>query len=635
MKYIILLLSLIVALPASAQLHPTNIASKTLVANTSNGLAAADLALSNSLAGASNALASANAGTSNAATAIASGFTNRLLSFASASAQMLQIYDDFAGPDGVVSTNLFISEQIPVGRRLHIRGPGGNDTGTNVYRLNNRLLFFGNNDSVVESVYIAHSANDQDGGPTNPIRYVAVRFDIQGSTIGQTTLAMVSGSGVVEAGPLVHFGYNPSFGTADVTFHASGFSGVSSYLTFSFSDLPVYGPRSNIVFAWSWEGTNLWCNFGGELRYTNSALLDDYNWGNKTILQAYELTADGKRNIAFRSVAASTVPARMTPMPLDFVAATNGAAVRLAVTGGQTNDALRVVGPILVGPEGSSVIGTITGTNNMLVFGENRAGFTNAASITGQAAQHALVTGGVMFESGPSVNSQAEFILFANGSSNLLLRALAAQTSPQLQLGNVGLLAGSVTFTNLSVLSGAAIAHTTTNAGSIVLRVDGPAGGTNDLIRTTSGGTNRFLVTHAGSVFSGSGFFYGTPTGLNNYIDFTSGSVITFGSYGAQYQMQGSTIGFVVGPGIVRWRPFGQEIRANNDSNMWATATNFSFSGIATVTNGLASARTNPWTISELPDGHFADWWSNRTAFYRSFRNGVSITNFLLNTTAP
>ncbi len=188
-------------------------------------------------------------------------------------------------------------------------------------------------------------------------------------------------------------------------------------------------------------------------------------------------------------------------------------------------------------------------------------------------------------------------------------------------------------FNVLFITNGGTVSHTATNAGSITFTVAGPAGGTNNLLVITSGSTNRLIVSQLGDLRTFSGI-YGTTQHTNTYIDLQTSSQITFASAGASYQMQGPTVGFINGPGIYRWRQFGPEIRAANDSNMWSTATNFQFSGRATATNGFASSRTNAPGTNELRiEGEFMDWMSNSIAFYRTFRSGTNTWTWSLGAT--
>lgn len=260
--------------------------------------------LQSQIAAASASATAANAATSNAFAAQLLALSNRVMNARQDALFPWNLYADFEGPDGAITTNAFRSENVAIGTPLHIRGPGGADLGTAVTRSRGGIIFSGTNSGVQESMYMALSAN-----VTNSLRHVAARFDIaEGTTINQTPLLMISSSGVVEAGRLVHFGYAPQFGTANVTFHTNGFNGLSNWISFDFLDLPLFGPQSNNVFSYTIDGTNLWANFNGVIRYTNSPRLDDWPWGTNIICQSFEPTGNTDRNVRWRAVAGTSVP---------------------------------------------------------------------------------------------------------------------------------------------------------------------------------------------------------------------------------------------------------------------------------------------------------------------------------------
>lgn len=547
--------------------------------------------------------------------------SNQLPAFVSDISGTLNLYDDFSGTNGPVTTNQFISEPIPVGRRLHIRGPGGADTGTNVARLNNRLVFTGTDINNNESVYIAHQIAGIEGqyaGASNQIRYAVIRFDLDdGATLGQTPLLMISSSGVVEEGRLIHFGYNPTTGTADVTFHTNGFNGVSNYLSFSWTGVPGFGPSSNLVFAWSIDGTNLWANFGGDIRYTNSPLLDDFQWGDKTIVQSFEFTTNATRRLLFRSVAASTQPVRMTELPRNFVASTNSSAVGLTLSGNTTNaHGARFIGSGSNSIESITLLTatnvTITGNGVLALDGDRITGtYTNAGTNVGGVYTNPILAG--------IITNSAGAIIQGSGSN-----AILAVTSLGVTNAAVGgaLTAGSATFTNRTTfLDG------TTNSGPVTFPTTSRAW-------VTFGPTNTGLGINSGEVAlfnSGNVSVSATVNGSQRVLTI-NGNVDN-----SQNQIRMSDFG----PRIIEDQRQGRLVITNGFGA--TSVTNLTYGNVEARNatggggGGLISYRTNAPAATEFTNTAWMIWMSNTVGGavqpYIAVNVGGSVTNWLINVT--
>ncbi len=218
--------------------------------------------------------------------------------------------------------------------------------------------------------------------------------------------------------------------------------------------------------------------------------------------------------------------------------------------------------------------------------------------------------------SGNTTNAPGARII---GSGSNSVESITTISSTNLNLSGTASV-NAVTATNRSTfLDG------TTNSGPVTFPATDRAWVTFGLTNTGFGfsGGSCAMFQNGTAVFvasaSGSQQFGGFANLVNN-----SGNYYRLSSFGPRWveeQQQGLmsfTNAFTSGSPVTN-RTYGNvEARVSTNGNG----------------GGLISMRTNAFTTTELTaDGQWGDWWSNRTAFYRSARNNGNVTNYLITTT--
>lgn len=637
-----------VALPGNGILISTNGTTNTFRADT-NTLATRAW-VSNNTAGTNFAQIGIGAAPTESSNAV------RLADLSSASNALrragLTLYASFTGPNGT-GASAVSNAAVEVGRFLHASSVGGVAPNTTQPVITNNslsCLVVTNGGSVYLAFASASASNIRSAGIR--FRHKQLPNDADNSVL--VGLHVTDGQYVASGNLSAHTGLIPFSGTFGMDAHTNGYGtfAENSVQWTNVSGLvnQLFNERRRLenVLEYSFDGTNFSGHING-WRFSR-ALTNSYVFTNQTnlIIQFYDLlgASTNGRLPEIMEVWASDVPNPAETHNGKFVENTGGTSYDMTIRGNPTN-AATIGGTGLNGFTNFS-FGHLT--NLTLSSG---ARFSEAA---GSEARINLPAGGMAW-----VDSANQFYIariFNNGAwrferdgtnagnvtvaSNLTAggitlapggtlnldgdRIVGALTNAATNFGGVYTNVASLQFTNGngSVLT---ISTAFTNTGPSALLGGGTfsgvfsGAGLSTLTNMTSGSfSNGITVGGTAGMYSGTAF--------RQVVFNTSGAAVSSGSAGSYINVYQPANGGIEinGAGVVT------RVTGGGGLNVVGNLTN---SGSGTFTNGVISARTNTWTTSELADGQYADWWSNRTAWYRSFRNGASVSNGLISIAIP